>query len=418
MFRQTLFVIKAATVFSLCLLVLAIVIRRVELRKWGSRLLFGAFILRVGTAVIVDLLGTFAGQYDFFKFDAAMWQGAQLLRGGIITAPLEVAATNGGNEMYIPYTALYSPVYAVFGHHTLLARIAFALIGTLFVVNVYRITEFLSGKRAGLWASGISAVFPYWLYLSSIFYRDMLIMLVLSQVIYSLLCFQQSKSPFVALNVIWCVAVSYMLRPQNILPIGVAVGVIMYAVLYDSRPIIRAAALGTVGVIIARVLSTIQVRGNSISPEGISEERRFLARSGGAYLENILFHNWFELISFVPIGAMYLLFVPFPWQVHNTLALFAFLQNLLLWYPIAIVSVFGFRSLVMKRPFAVLALLGFAGSAVAAYGVVEGNMGPAIRHRSQFQIVFIIFAGVALSNRFQFLSSAPDTNSILISNDD
>lgn len=418
MFQQAFFLIEAATVVSLCLLVLVVVSRCLGLSKWVSRLLIGAFVLRAGTAVVIDSLGTFAGQFDFFKFDAAMWKGAQLLRDGTITAPLEVAAMNGGNEMYIPYTALYSPIYAVFGHHTLLARIAFALIGTLFVLNVYRLTEFLSSKQAGLWAAGISAVFPYWLYLSAIFYRDMLIMLVLSQVLYALLRFEQSKSPWAALNIIGLTFISFMLRPQNILPIGAAAGVIGYAVVREVRPTVRVAVLGIIGIIIAKVLSTIQVHGNSISPEGISKERRFLTRGGGAYLEGTLFSNWFELFSFVPVGAMYFLFVPFPWQVHNTLAMFALLQNLLLWYPVAILSVVGFRSLVVKRPFAVLALVGFAGSAVAAYGVVEGNMGPAMRHRSQFQIVFVVFAGVALSNRVRFLPSAPDTSSVLSSDGD
>jgi uncharacterized membrane protein YcfT len=48
---------------------------------------------------------------------------------------------------------------------------------------------------------------------------------------------------------------------------------------------------------------------------------------------------------------------------------------------------------------AVVPLMVFAFAGLFGYGLVEGNVGPAIRHRSQFQFVFFVLAGVALSRR-------------------
>jgi hypothetical protein len=46
-----------------------------------------------------------------------------------------------------------------------------------------------------------------------------------------------------------------------------------------------------------------------------------------------------------------------------------------------------------------LPLLAFALTGLFTYGLVEGNIGPAMRHRSQFQFVVFAFAGVALARR-------------------
>jgi hypothetical protein len=122
---------------------------------------------------------------------------------------------------------------------------------------------------------------------------------------------------------------------------------------------------------------------------------------------------------FAPIGALHFALVPFPWHVIDTLSTIAFLQNLAIWYPVVICALFGFRD-VFSRPRGsklVLPLIAFSLAGLFGYGLVEGNVGPAMRHRSQFQFVFFVLAGVAVSRRLSVtLSDERPTSSDRIIN--
>lgn len=405
MLQQLLFVVEAAVVTVLCLLVLVGVRSRLGLPDRVFALLLGAFVLRVGVAIVVDSLGTFAGQFDFSNFDGALWQVAQGFRDGIVTAPLETAAASGGELFYLPYTVAYAPVYAVFGHHTLLVRIVFALVGTLLVCNVYRIGRRLHGHEAGLYAAVIAVIFPYWLYLSTIFYRDMLIMLVLSQVLYQLLGWKQSRNVTGVLSVGVLVIVSVMLRPENIIPLIAALGTAGYAFGLKGRPGLKTVGVGMIGVAGFEILRRIGIKGSSITVHGIAKQRDYLARGGGAYLEYIAFTDWLSVIWFAPVGATYFLLLPFPWQVHNVLALVALLQNVLLWYPVVFFSIVGIACVAPRRPLPVLVLVSFVLAGVFSYGIIEGNMGPVLRHRSQFQFPLVVLAGIGVAEKIGLVMS-------------
>jgi len=377
------------------------VANRLDLQRNVIHLLVVAMLLRVGTAGVVDTLGTVFGQVDSGRFDRALWQTAEGLRSGVVTAPYETA-TSIGDLFYIPYTAVYAPVYAVFGHHTLLVRTAFAFVGTLVVLNVFRIGKALYGQNAGLCAGCLAAVFPYWLYLSTIFYRDMLIMLVSSQMLYMMVRWEQDRTLAGVAGVAALAFVSLLLRPENVLPVGVAAGFSCYALFRDFGFVTKLTVLATIAVGTFRGLQSVGVNGTSIVARQLSKERAQLAEGGGAYLGNVVFEGVWSLVAFAPVGAVYFLLVPFPWQVHNILALVALLQNLVVWYPVVVLSVAGLGYAASRRPIPTLVLAGFAISGIAGYGLIEANMGPALRHRAQFQFVVFVFAALPLAERIQF----------------
>lgn len=72
MLRRFLFVLDAAVVLTLSVFVLTVVRNRLGLPKRAFHFVLAAFALRALTAVGVDSLGTFAGQYDFFEYDATL----------------------------------------------------------------------------------------------------------------------------------------------------------------------------------------------------------------------------------------------------------------------------------------------------------------------------------------------------------
>jgi hypothetical protein len=366
-------------------------------------------VLRSVAAIIVELTGTAFGQVDFYEFDNALWEVAQSVRAGVITAPLELASQTG-NLYYIPYTTVYSPVYVIFGHRSLLMRFMFALIGTLFVFNAYRLGRAAYTERAGLYTAGFAAVFPYWLYLSAIFYRDMLIMLVLSQILLIAIESDQTKIIFSVINLTGLSIVAIMLRPENAPVVGILFMMYVYNLLkcVDYIPSIVSNVIIIPIAIIA--INTVREQILSISIRRMNRLIDGLARSGGAYLTNISFNTWSAVFSFASIGSVYFLFVPFPWQLHNTLALVAFLQNLIIWYPIAFISLLGFPYVYSRNRFIGITLVAFAISGIVPYGLIERNMGPALRHRSQFQIPFFVCAAVWIEERFRFKFSILDSH--------
>lgn len=392
---------SVSLLLSVCLFVLVGIWNVLELSKQVRYLLLCGFGLRVGTATVVDQLGTFADQVDYYAYERVLEWTATLLRDGVVTFPFAAAAANKGSLFYIPYTLIYTPVYAVFGHHTLFVRIVGAFIGVLFVLTVYRIGVELGGETAGLYAGVIATVFPYWLYLSAILYRDMLIMLVLGQLVYVLLRWEQSRPVPDAVAAVGLAGLSVILRPENVLPIGVAFCIRGYDSLRTAPLAARLTGVSGIGIVSFVILTRIGIDFGALKLHRVAIQREYLTRGGGVYLDGIVFDSIGSVLSFLPVGAVYFLLVPFPWQIHNELALLALVQNLLLWYPLIVLAVLGMPTLVDERPVCSVLVVGFIVAGVLGYGLLEGNMGPALRHRSQFQFLFVVLAGIMLARRIE-----------------
>jgi hypothetical protein len=145
-----------------------------------------AFVIRV-MFVLVDrfVFQFFHLRGDGSAFEATLWFVAEQWRSGIVLAPLMMDAAPGvASYKSMLYAALFSPVYVVFGRHPVLLRLFMALIGALVVINVFMISRELYNQKAGSYAAGIIAFFPYWIYQSGILYRDMLIIFFLSLMAY------------------------------------------------------------------------------------------------------------------------------------------------------------------------------------------------------------------------------------------
>ena len=365
------------------------------------------FVVRVGFAGVNQLLGLIrpadeSGYQATLEFVAQQWQS------GVIEAPLTVGSGPGFDGLFAQvYSLFLGPVYVLFGTNMLHARFVMAFFGALVVINIYLIGSQLHSHRSGLYAAAITAVFPYWIYLSGILYRDMLVIFLFTLMFYGVTRLQRerAKVPVIAL-----VTVSGLLalglRLVNLIAIGAAAAAFVY-VRTDKGSKQR---LQLVAVALSSLFLFVLLFGDGITVEKLAGKRLWLARENPAsYLTGYAYGSFAEMLTFLPIGMLYFTFVPFPWQTPNTLSILALGQNLVLWYPLALLSVLGFRDAIntqfgWRR---ILPLLAFAGVGLVGYGLVEGNLGPALRHRSQFQFVFFVLAGIALSRRLRIRAEAP-----------
>jgi hypothetical protein len=160
------------------------------------------------------------------------------------------------------------------------------------------------------------------------------------------------------------------------------------------------AAVGAISIV-SGALMILQF-GDELVVSELAGRRGWLAcPSPGAYLSGYVYESLVEMIVFAPIGAVHFGLVPFPWHIVDLLSTIAFAQNVFVWYPVVLLPVVGFGDIIHESAGAkaVVPLMVFAFAGLFGYGLVEGNVGPAIRHRSQFQFVFFVLAGVALSRR-------------------
>lgn len=363
---------------------------------------FGAFAMRVGYVLVDTVFGIYAGGGDQTGFDTTFWFVAEQWRSGVIFAPLEHGASPGySNDWTLLYSALFSPAYAIFGHIPALPRLQMSFVGTLVVVNIYLITREIHTHRSGLIAGTITACFPYWIVLSGIIYRDMLVIFFFTVMAYFFVRWQSDNRNLKFFTIMTLAAVIALhFREVNIIAVGALATTACFLLLGESQYGYVAGLIAAAGSVAAAYLSF----GGWLPVERLASQRRWLSRENpGSYFTGWAYESVTELIVFAPIGAFYFALVPFPWHVIDLMSVVAIGQNLFIWYPIIILSIIGLRDMLFtpNGVKSVLPLLAFSLTGIFVYGLVEGNIGPVNRHRAQFQFIFFVLAGVTLAERIE-----------------
>lgn len=100
-------------------------------------------------------------------------------------------------------------------------------------------------------------------------------------------------------------------------------------------------------------------------------------------------------LSAIPIGVIYLLFAPFPWQLLN-LRQSITLPEMIVWWGSFPLLILGLWFTIKYRLRQVLPILIFTAMLTLTYALVQGNIGTAYRQRSQLLIFYFIFVAVGL----------------------
>lgn len=98
-------------------------------------------------------------------------------------------------------------------------------------------------------------------------------------------------------------------------------------------------------------------------------------------------------LSAIPVGMVYLMFAPFPWQVAN-LRQSITIPEMLIWWGSFPLLVLGIWFTVKYRLRQALPILIFTTMLTLAYSVFQGNVGTAYRQRSQILVFYFIFVAV------------------------
>ncbi len=98
-------------------------------------------------------------------------------------------------------------------------------------------------------------------------------------------------------------------------------------------------------------------------------------------------------ISTIPMGVLYLLFAPFPWQI-TSLRQSITLPEMVVWWASFPLLVLGLWFAIKYRLRMISPILIFTVMLTLAYSVFQGNVGTAYRQRAQLLVFYFIFVAV------------------------
>jgi hypothetical protein len=98
-------------------------------------------------------------------------------------------------------------------------------------------------------------------------------------------------------------------------------------------------------------------------------------------------------LSTIPLGVIYLLFAPFPWQI-TSLRQSITLPEMVIWWASFPMLILGMWFAIKYRLRMISPVLIFTVMLTLAYSVVQGNVGTAYRQRAQLLVFYFIFVAV------------------------
>jgi 4-amino-4-deoxy-L-arabinose transferase-like glycosyltransferase len=98
-------------------------------------------------------------------------------------------------------------------------------------------------------------------------------------------------------------------------------------------------------------------------------------------------------IAAVPVGFLYLMFAPFPWQLASLRQMIT-LPEMIVWWTSFPMLVLGFWYSIKFRLRQISPILIFTSMLTLAYSVFQGNVGTAYRQRAQILVFYFMFVAV------------------------
>lgn len=129
------------------------------------------------------------------------------------------------------------------------------------------------------------------------------------------------------------------------------------------------------------------------SLETIQKSRLDLSRAGSGFGQEVDVSTTEGAISTIPLGLIYLLFAPFPWQLAS-LRQSITLPEMVVWWLMFPLLVMGVFYSIRYRLRQISPILIFTTMLSIAYSVFQGNVGTAYRQRAQLLVFYFIFVAV------------------------
>lgn len=348
--------------------------------------------------------GTLLHVYDwrnFFGGDAATYDvyGNWLMEIWFgLDFDTAIRTNNSGWGM--PY--LVAAIYSVIGRNIFAAQCFCGVIGAATAPMVYNCAyQIFGNRRVSKISALLVALYPAFIIWSGQLLKDGLIVFLLVLTITMVLQLQKKFSYLTVLVIIASLFGILSLRFYIFYMVAVAaVGSFVIGLSSSTQSIIKKLVVLVIIGFGLTYLGVLRNAGSDIEKytnlERIQQSRADLARAGSGFGQDIDVSTTEGAISAIPVGFVYLMFAPFPWQM-NSLSQLMTLPDMIIWWGMMIFLVRGLIYSIKHRLRNSIAVLMFSLMLTIGYCIFQGNVGMAYRQRTQIQVFLFMFGAVGLT---------------------
>ena len=291
-------------------------------------------------------------------------------------------------------------VYEVFGANIFAIQLINASVGASTAVVVYFVTQNLfNNTRVSKLAAVLVAFFPSLILWSSQALKDALIIMALALCILATLRLMEKITVPYLVVLGCCLAALLSLRFYIFYMMAAAVGgsFVIGMKSADARNFVqRFVAIGLIGIVftwfgVIRFAATQFEKYGNLQMVQLSRMDQARAESG--FGKDVDVQTTEGALTVIPLGLLYLLFAPFPWQLASLRQSIA-LPEMVIWWAAFPLLVLGWWYAVKHRLRHVAPIVLFTTMLTLAYAVFQGNVGTAYRQRSQLLVFYFIFVAV------------------------
>lgn len=379
---------------------LIILIRTQDERRFLLRLFVIALMGRIVLATLINLadweafFGGDAHTYDIFgKSLLQSWYG-----DAYHSARYAGFIKSGAGAWGMLYVV--AAVYAVVGENLYAIQLINASVGAATAVVVYYVAQTLFNNiRVSRLAALLVAFFPSLILWTSQALKDGLIILALALAMLATLRLMEKITVGYVLVLTTCLLALLSLRFYIFYMMVAAVGgsfFIGMKAINTQGFIQRFMAVAVMGLAftwfgVLRYAGTQFDRYANLKT--IQMSRTDQANAGSGFGKDVDVGTTEGALTAIPIGLVYLLFAPFPWDMA-TLRQSITLPEMLVWWAAFPLLVLGLYFGLRHRLRQVAPIVIFTTMLTIAYSVFQGNVGTAYRQRSQLLVFYFIFVAV------------------------
>ena len=370
----------------------------------------GTFLLRLFVAgllvrIVIGLaIFTFRGQ-DFFGGDALTYDffgNAQLLGwgGDKYSQLLANQFVRGGEGSGWGMVYLVAAVYGLVGRNLLAVQLMNSVFGAATAIIIYLCAQQVFKNSRVARVAGIAVAFyPSLVLWSAQGLKDGPIVFCLAAAILCTLKLGEKLSPKYMLILSCALLALIALRFYVFYMIAVAIvgafviGMQEVTATSFVRQLTAVILLGLAMTYIGVTRSAgaqLERYGNL---QGLQRSRSDQARSESGFGRDVDVSSTSGALSTIPLGVVYLLFAPFPWQI-TSLRQSITLPEMIIWWASVPFLVLGLWFAIKYRLRMISPILIFTVMLTLAYSVFQGNVGTAYRQRAQLLVFYFIFVAV------------------------
>src|SRR5688572_9304723 len=383
-----------------CLPTLIVLARTREEKTFLMRLFVVALLVRIIIATVIftanleEFFGGDANTYDIFGQSLVeAWHG-DAYHAGKFASYVQSGASAWG-MIY-----LVAAVYELIGPNMYAIQLINAAVGGATAIVVYYTAQMLfNNTRVSKVAALLIAFFPSLILWSSQALKDALIMLALALAILATLRLMEKITAGYVLILTGSLLALLSLRFYifYMMAAAVAGSFIIGLKSMNARSFMhRFVAVGVIGLAftwfgVLRYAETQFDRYANL--QMLQTARMDQASAGSGFGKDVDVGTAQGALSVIPLGLIYLLFAPFPWQ-FTSLRQSITLPEMIVWWFAFPLLVLGLWYSIKHRLRQVSPIIIFTTMLTLAYSLFQGNVGTAYRQRSQLLVFYFIFVAV------------------------